>query len=215
MSFDRKQIETFIETAEGHSPWVKYPLHWKSEAAYWAWLRGNLRRMWLRWPPRIELKKEKRVSVKVYELKGTRRILKRYKTGKRKGKPVTRYEVECEQCKKTFAQNKVEADHIEPAGSCNNAVEAVTFLYRLLCDKENLRMVCKGCHGIITYAEKMNITFEEAEVEKRVIQLTKTSVNSVDKQKKQLLKYGCSEGDVKNAASRKKTYRMLIKRGKI
>ena len=207
MNLTKKQLDTFLEHAEDHTPWVEYTQHWKNESAYFTWLRGQLRRMWQHWPPRNELKASKRVKVKVLDANGKQKL---YKSGKKKGKPVTRYELPCSSCGEMHSQANVEADHLEPAGSCSNSVEACTFMYRLLVSADKLRLVCKPCHKIITYAEKMNISFEEAKFKKEIIEIMK---KKVDKQKEELLGYGFTESEVKNKELRTIAYTKLLKEG--
>ncbi len=209
MSFTQEEIDRFIAHANEHKPWKEYPDIWKSESAYWTWIRGRLRQLWTRWIPRNKLKMASRKKVKVLDGKG-KPI--RYKTGKNKGKIKTRYEIKCQVCKGMFPQSQVEADHIEPSGKCSNAVEACTFLYRLLVSSDKLRMVCKTCHKIITYADKMGITFEESKAKKVVIELMK---KSVAKQKSELRKHGFAEGEIKNKAAREACYVKLVKNGEI
>jgi len=204
--FSKDDIEVFLKHAETHSPWLIYPEHWKTEAAYYSWLRGRLRQLWQKWPPRNELKKEKRVRAPVLDDEGNQVV---YKTGKKKGQLKCRWELPCEQCGGVFPQSQVEADHLEPAGACSNAVQAGTFLYRLLVSKDKLRLVCKPCHKIISYAERMGMSFDEAYSAKAVIERMK---QSVPKQRSELLGHGFKENEITNATKRKAAYVKLVNR---
>lgn len=63
-----------------------------------------------------------------------------------------------------------ETDHIIPAGSFNDLEDLVGFFERLLfVTEDDLRILCKDCHRIITYAEKEGLSFEEAEITKEAI----------------------------------------------
>lgn len=205
-NIEPEDIERFLEHAYEHRPYEEYPEYWKTEAAYWAWLRGRLRQLWQKWPPRNALKMSKRVKAPVLDEYGNQ---VRYKTGRRKGQLKTRFELPCENCGGVFPQAQVEADHIETAGSCSNAVEAATFLYRLLVSAEKLRLICKPCHKIITYAERMGISFEEAKKKKLIIELLK---KSVDFQKQELLGYGFKENEITNKKRREAVYTSLVER---
>ena len=40
-------------------PWEEFPDIWKTKAAFFAWLRGGLRRaVWEKYPPKIKFKNE-------------------------------------------------------------------------------------------------------------------------------------------------------------
>lgn len=63
-----------------------------------------------------------------------------------------------------------EVDHIIPAGSFNDLEDLVGFFERLLfVTEDDLRILCKDCHRIITYAEKEGLSFEEAAITKEAI----------------------------------------------
>lgn len=204
-----EDIEVFLKEARKHKPYEMYSEHWKTEAAYFTWIRGRLRQLWQKWPPRNELKKEKRVRAPVLGEDGNQIV---YKTGKKKGRLKYRWELPCEQCGGVYPQSQVEADHLEPAGACTNAVQVGTFLYRLLVSKDKLRLLCKPCHKIITYSERMGISFEDARRAKIVIEFTDTKKNSVVKQKEELIGYGFTEDEISNATKRKAAYAEIVQR---
>lgn len=117
-----------------------------SKAKYNAFVRGNLRRMWLKWPLRFEFLKERRQRLPI---------------GK-DGRIVWGYI--CEHCKGHFRAQHVDVDHIKEAGSADDLNE---FINNLLCDKSNMRILCKDCHKAITLANKKGISVEEAKAEKQ------------------------------------------------
>jgi ribosomal protein L44E len=205
----KEHIQAFLKEASSHKPYEEYREHWRTESEYWAWLRGELRRLWQHWKPRNKLKMDRRVKVTVLDSRG---VPKKYKTGKRVGELVTRYEIQCEICNEFHMQSNIEADHVEPSGACTNAVEAATFLYRLLVSSDKLRLVCKECHKIHTYAERYGISFEESAKKKRIIELTKIPV---DKQREILLSFGFKSLDIVNKSKREACYKQLIEEGKL
>lgn len=72
-----------------------------------------------------------------------------------------------------FPASKLEVDHVEQAGSCNSWETAYEFLYKLLDCNDNWVLTCKPCHKIKSYAERMDISFAEAYVAKKAIEVMK------------------------------------------
>lgn len=203
------EIEKLLEEIRKHKPWLEAPDVWATEAKYWTWLRGELRRMWTHYPPRNKLKMSLRRRVPMLDSEGVQLVAK---TGKNRGKPRTRFELDCTICKESFPQAQIELDHIVGAGKCSNGIQACTFLFKLLCPVEHMRPVCKPCHRIHTYAERWGLTFEEARTKKRIIELTK---KKVDIQKRELLSYGYTEEQVANKVKRDACYTKLVQEGKL
>ena len=136
-------------------PWEKYPEIWKNEVAFFTYLRGHLRLLWSRYPAKISWKNTKLVKPP----KGYNGRAK--KLGK------------CHYCGEWFAASHLEVDHVQQAGQCNSWETSSRFLYRLLDCNDNWVLACKPCHQIKSFAEKNNITFEQAALEKRIIEITK------------------------------------------
>jgi hypothetical protein len=67
---------------------------------------------------------------------------------------------------------------------------------------KDLEAVCKPCHSIITYSERMGISFEEAVIEKQVVAFGKLPAA---KQKEILNDFGKPYGSTVN--DRKQAYR--------
>ena len=79
----------------------------------------------------------------------------------------------------------------------------------LLVTEEDLRPVCVECHATISLAQRKNISFEEAKIEKQVISFGKESVNK----QKDILTNTCKyETIATSVTKRKQQYReWLIK----
>ena len=181
---------------EKFEPWTKNPLIWKTEAKYWAWLRGNLRRsLWEKNPIKITFKNAQCSPPP----KG---VETRAKTG-----------AYCALEKDQWVgKSKLQCDHIIGNVSLKCVDDILPFVMHLLPqDFNNLQLVGKEAHTVKSYAERYNITYEEAKIRKRVIQLVKLSL---DKQNKQLLQWFNAD-DISNAAKRKRAYTTLVKDGKI
>lgn len=99
-----------------------------TEAAFWGWIRSALRRKTIMWKPIAEAKALARRSYKG--------------TNKRR-----KWEYECAECKKHFADKEIAVDHIESAGSLRKAEDLPGFIERLFCEIDNLQVLCIDCHN--------------------------------------------------------------------
>lgn len=135
---------------------------WKTEAQYWAWLRGALRRIWSDYPLRKEWKARK-----------LRPITQEEKDSK-KWHPSTKNLGQCHYCTEWFAGSRLECDHLESSDGCTNKVEAESFLW--YCGGgtgDDWVLSCKPCHRDKTHSERRGISMEEASYEKIAISLEK------------------------------------------
>lgn len=171
-------------------PWEHYPSIWKTKGAFFVYLRGHLRLLWSRYPAKIEWKKSKMVKPPVGY------------TGRAKtlGK--------CHYCNEMFAASHLEVDHVQQAGACSSWETANQFLHNLLDCNDNWVLACKPCHKVKSYAEKEGISFEEAAVAKKVIEVTKQPVKKV---LDWLAERGYNGASVGNATKRKELVTKLIK----
>lgn len=138
-------------------PWNVEGVPWVTEAAFYAWVRGQLRKGWSRHP------------VKNLYLQNNR-----YKKENDKGRLV--WHLNCEQCSIPTTQTKIQVDHIHPAGSLKTTEDLGKFVERLyFVTFDTIRVVCIPCHGIITYSERKGLSFDEARIEKQCIHIMKKS----------------------------------------
>lgn len=136
------------------TPWTDPLSPWKSQAAYFTWLRGNLRRAWMRYPVSNTFKTK--VCRKARPADGFSKQVK--------------FVGHCWRCNKLHPKSKLEVDHLHPAGELNAWNDVGSFIQRLLgCASDSLRIVCKPCHKIITHAERFKCTEAEAELQKKLI----------------------------------------------
>lgn len=132
-----------------------------TEAQYLAWIRSALRSKSLRWPPRGEALKLARRSYK----------------GPNKRQ---QWEYGCALCNHWYNAKQVVVDHHPVAAGSILSVEDIgPFANNLYCEVENLRVLCKPCHDIHTLAEKMGCTFDEASLEKDIIEICKKPVKQI------------------------------------
>lgn len=176
-------------------PWEESSA-WKSKAAFFTWLRGQIRKsIWQNYPPRNEMKQERLRPVTEEDFaKGISRRCK--KVG------------DCEFCDEIFPASKLQIDHKIPAGKLSSEEDLTGFIKRIACMKVDMRLCCEPCHKIHTYAEKMGISFEEARIEKDVIAFSK--IKTI-KQLEILGKYNYTKDMLSNAQKRKDAYREVLK----
>lgn len=174
------------------NPWDETDI-WKNESQYLTWLRGNLRKsLWQHYPPKISFKNDRCIEV-------TDDIRSNFNLHK-----SCKYTAACEFCEDYFPKSKLEVDHKIGCGELTMDNKSV-WIDRLLCKQKDMRLLCKPCHKIHTYAERMNITFEEASLEKKIIKFT--TKMSVANQKKILEKYNLP---FNNAKARRESARIYI-----
>jgi hypothetical protein len=171
-------------------PWLIEGNPWGTEAKFLAWVRGVLRKGWNTHPIKIMFLREKRVKMKNTDPKSSKRF------------PEV-WGCQCEQCGAMFPQKEIEVDHIEAAGSFRELTDIGPFAERLfLVDFDSIRAVCKGCHKIKSYAERMNFSFEKARAVKKAIDYIKQRTSQ--EQVAFLASFGYNGASVNTAAKRRK-----------
>lgn len=131
---------------------------WKTEAQYWSWLRGALRRLWSDYPLRKEWKKRQLRPVTPEE-----RAAKLFH-------PSTKNVGKCVYCGERFPGSKLECDHKVASQGCTSKETAESFLWH--CGGGNgdaWVLSCKPCHKAKSYAEAQGISVEEAVATKKAI----------------------------------------------
>jgi len=167
---------------------------WKTESEALSWLRGQLRRVWANWPLKNDFKKSKLEPVQLHHNITNKRV-----------KSVG----QCQKCLNYFAASNLEIDHITEAGSIGKTPESVgLWLFDLLCSTDNMQILCKSCHKIKSYADRIGCTFEEAEHKKKIIafkSLTEREQTDI------LLSLGLSDKEIaKTKTGRSKQYETNI-----
>lgn len=168
-----------------------HPDLFPTESKFWTYLRGALRRsLWSKSPMKLRFKSStSSPPPEDYTGRG------------RKG----HY---CALTGEWVAVSKSEVDHIEGNVSLSCEEDIIPFIVHLLASGEDqLQVVDKEAHKIKSYAERMGITFEQATVEKRIIEMMKDK-NKVNK----LL--DSHSLPCNNDLARKESLRKLIGEGK-
>lgn len=178
-----------------NKPWEYCDL-WNNESQFLTWVRGQLRQIWKDYPVRIEFKDSKCVTV-------TDAMREKYGLHRQ-----TRKAAECVFCKEWFAKSKLEVDHIVGESELTSISHIDSYLDHLMCTPDNMQLTCKPCHKIKTYAERYDMTYEDARLEKHVIAWLKE--NDTATQCEILTSAGFSDDEIKNAGTRRKAARKLL-----
>jgi len=179
-----------------HKPWEGPLSTWESKAKYFEWLRGKIRQIWSDYPVRNEFKTSK-----------LRPLTQREKSNKL-FHPLTKKVGQCVLCDNWFPASKLQVDHIQDTDGCTSFETAEKFLWRMAAEPEsNMALVCVPCHKIKSYADKYNLTFEEAVLAKKVIAEENRLGNNA---KAYLMKQGYTEGEVSNHSKRRNVIEEII-----
>lgn len=145
---------------------------WKSESAFFSYIRGCVRLAWMKNP------------VKLKKLQSSKKLILNPNYGKPRNTRQHIYGATCEICKNDFPMKEVEVDHINGGNYSLRSIDDIQGFFEsiVLVTDDDLRIVCKGCHGSLSYAAKEGISFERAVIMKQVIELVKTN-KDVDKLK--------------------------------
>jgi len=158
------------------TPWECLPEVWPTEARFWSWVRGALRKeAWARHPIKMEFIRRNRIKVP---------------NPNPNGRKAEVYGMQCKRCKGLFILppdrktrtrietltgeplNYIEINHRYEAGTLSCKEDLGRFAANLLhVVFDDLESLCKQCHGIVTYAQRFGVSEEEAEVEKEVIKV--------------------------------------------
>lgn len=121
----------------------------------------------------------------------------------------TKWLCKCEKCKLMFKMTDVETDHKKGEHKLNDLSDIEHFARSILdVTLDDLQVYCKSCHEIKTYAERYNISFDDAIIEKKVIKWVKE--NNTTQQIKFLKGVGYVDSEISNAVKRKESYRKLF-----
>lgn len=155
--------------------------YFNTEPKFWSWLTSQLRKIWRTHPTKTDFIKSVRFTKRV----GNRPL----------------YHITCNMCKKDFPLKEIEINHKKQCGSVKEAGYALNMLDVSYSDLEAL---CKPCHSIVTYSERMGMSISDAAIEKDVIAFSKLPI---PKQKEILGSFSKAT----NLKARKDEYRKILK----
>ena len=143
-------------------PWTVPGVPWKTESGFWVWVRGILRKGWSGHPVKIEYINLHRKRIKNPNVKTAKRF------------PEV-WGMKCEICNVDHLQSNIEIDHVGDSATFTGLSDTESYVQHLyLVDFESLRALCKPCHSVVSHAQNKGIAFEEAVIEKKVIEVEKT-----------------------------------------
>lgn len=99
-----------------------------TEAGYWGFIRGTLRRGARNYPPIARL------------------ALERARRENQSDNKRLKWEFQCADCGCWFPRKEVRVDHVEPAGKLTCYDDLPGFVRRLYCELDNLQVLCIPCH---------------------------------------------------------------------
>lgn len=144
--------------------WDKYPDIWKTQSAFFSWIRGGVRRsLWNRHPIKLEF------------LKNNRRKINNPNP---RGKVAQVWGGDCALCNNTFTIKDLEVDHKTGNHSLTKIEDIQKFIEGIvLVTESDLQMVCKPCHKAKSMADKQGISLEEALISRKVIAIMKEKLD--------------------------------------
>lgn len=168
---------------------------WKTRASFFSFMKGLFRKGWSRHPVKIKLLKKLR---------------KQIPNPNPKGKKETVWGAECSICHETHILSNIEVDHkLEDTATLTKLADVQSCVEKLLVVlEEDLRLVCKQCHSVLTLSQRNGITFEEAQLEQKVILFKKMKANA---QFTFLTSLGIDSIMLSTAAKRIDAYRQYLK----
>lgn len=138
---------------------------WKTESSFVSWLRGGIRRIWAKHPVKLDFIKQNRVKIP---------------NPNPNGRVKTVWGGKCALTGGYFVLNELECDHKVGNISLKSVEDIQSFVEGvLLVTADDLQLVSKEAHKIKSYAEKQGISFEEAKIEKEVIEIIKQKKDKV------------------------------------
>ena len=139
----------------------RYPEFWKSTSQFMSFIRSGVRLgLW------------NKHKVKLLKIKNNREQIPNHNP---RGNKPTVWGGRCEVCSQLFVTSELQVDHIRQEGSSLKCFDDLAKFIEdmVLITEDDLRIVCKGCHAIISHSQKQGISFEEAKAEKEALQLIK------------------------------------------
>lgn len=132
----------------------------KTEEQFVKWLQSALRAIWSKHPSKLSLLQKRRIKLNVKSGKTNKMI----------------FHVRCEDCEQLFKLSEVEVNHKQKCGGLSDLSKLNEFVHNLLLVQEkDLEILCKECHGIVTYMERYNCDRRTAIIEKKSIAFSKLS----------------------------------------
>lgn len=137
---------------------------WKTESTFYSWIRGGIRSgLWNKHPIKLKVLNKSKKDIANPNLGKPRNYKPTIKGGT------------CSVCEQDFPMKNLEVDHVHGGTYSLKSIEDVQGFFEqiVLVAEEDLRIVCKYCHSVLSYASKEGLTEDEARVKKLVIEILK------------------------------------------
>ena len=146
---------------------------WKTESAYYTWLRGSIRRaMWSKNPVKLEFIKRNRIKIP---------------NPNPKGRVKEVWGAVCALTGDTYPINEMEVDHKVGNHSLTTLDDLVGFIKAIaMVTLDDLQFVSKEAHKIKTFSERYDVDFDTARAEKEAKQLVDKKLDKAYLQERQL-----------------------------
>lgn len=176
-------------------PWEAFPAIWPTEARFITWVRGVLRKGWKVHPVKLEY-----LNSRKHKIVNT--------NPKSKKTHPTVWGYVCEQCNSEVT--KVEIDH---AGTVQGKFTSMDDIqgyaeHLFLVDFDSLECICVPCHKIRTYAQKHELSFEDAQIAKEVISICEKPLEEILAFCED---YGYSSSQLSNVKKRREVVTQILK----
>lgn len=144
---------------------LQYPHVWKTRSAVFSWIKGGIRRLWNHAPQKLDLIKKHRKQIPNPNVNG---------------KKPTVFGATCAICGVDTPLKDCQVDHVvEETASLTKIEDIQSCAEKLLLVTENdLRILCSSCHSVVSLSQRLGITFEEAQLEQKVIAFKKMKANA-------------------------------------
>lgn len=134
---------------------------WNTKSKYLSFIRGGIRRgCWEKHPVKLQIIQERRVQIPNPNPRGN--------------KPTV-WGCKCEICEGLFKQSDIQVDHIRSHFSKFTDINDIQqfVIDMVMVTKDDLRLVCKECHEVVSLSQKDSVTFDEARLKKEYIHICK------------------------------------------
>lgn len=149
-----------MQTIIDYKPWEEYPEIWETEAEWWSYLRGALRRgLWEKSPIKLSFKN------------ANCNLPPEYYTGRAKSGAY------CALSGEWTGKSKLQVDHCDGNKSLLCWQDVLPFILHLVPTKGTIQLVSEDAHKIKSHAERKGISFEQASYEKIAIDLIKKKLD--------------------------------------
>ena len=146
---------------------------WKTESAYYTWLRGSIRRaMWSKNPVKLEFIKRNRIKIP---------------NPNPRGRVKEVWGAVCALTGDIYPINEMEVDHKVGNHSLTTLDDLVGFIKAIaMVTLDDLQFVSKEAHKIKTFSERYDVDFDTARAEKEAKHLVDKKLDKAYLQERQL-----------------------------